>query len=130
MVALMANAGGWIGTGTVIDAAARAADAWRRINEKPATIILIRSTGTTKAAVAAQTVRVEYDNQKSVPESSGAAGVSSVQRITLFGIRGHDTEDDTDIRRDDQFSYDSLKFRVVSVIKQTGEVQAKCEAMG
>jgi hypothetical protein len=124
----MANGRGWMGTGSTVIAANRAEDALRRIEEKPASIVIVR--GKPKAALTAQTVRIEYDDSTSANEASGAAGVSSVQRATVFGIRGHATEDDTDIQKDDQFSYDSLKFRVVSVILQTGEIQAKCEALG
>ncbi len=124
----MADATGWIGAGTDTIAADRAADALRRIEEKPASIIIVR--GKPKASLAAQTVRVEYDDSTSANEAEGAAGVSSVQRATVFGIRGHDSEADTDIAKDDQFVYDGLKFRVVSIIRQTGEIQAKCEVMG
>jgi len=115
-------------TGETIGPESRAADAWKRISEKPSSITIVR--GVPKAAIAAQTVRVEYNSGNTGLENRGGAGVSSMQRVTVFGIRDHDTLADTDIRRDDQFAYDGLIFRVISVVKTIGEIQAKCEALG
>jgi len=125
----MANASAWAGVGTAIDASSRAADAWRRIGEKPTRIVLIRQIATVKTTLAAQTVRVEYDNPYK-GEVKGGAGLSSTQRVTLFGIRDHETEADTDIQRDDRLALDGLQYRVVSVVKTLGEIQANCEAQG
>jgi len=122
----MADASAWIGAGAGTAASDRAADAWRRISEKPTSIVVVRN----KVSQPAQTVRVEYSNQQSNAEAKGGAGKSSTQRVMLFGIRGHESEADTDIERDDRIKIDGLQFRVVSVIPTLGEVQAMCEALG
>jgi len=122
----MADASAWIGAGAGTAASDRAADAWRRISEKPTSIVVVRN----KVSQPAQTVRVEYSNQQSNAEQKGGAGKSSTQRVMIFGIRGHESEADTDIERDDRIKIDGLQFRVVSVILQTGEKQAMCEALG
>ncbi len=59
----------------------RAADAWLRINEKPASIVLVRN-GT---ALAAQTVRVEYDRGTGGGSEMGDAGQSSQRGAVVFG---------------------------------------------
>ena len=125
----MVDINAWAGIGDSAETADRADAAWRRISEKPSAITIIRSSGKTKSAVAAQTVRIEFDYPSNF-EIAGEAGASSRQGVMVFGISGHDLEDDTDIRRDDQFKYDGLLYRVVSVTKTVGEVQAKCQVMG
>lgn len=122
----MADASAWIGAGTTTAEADRAADAWERITEKPKSIVIRRGNTT----LAAQTVRLEYSNSQSNAEAKGGAGVSSVQQAIVFGIRGHETLPDTNIRRDDRFEDGGRQIRVISVIYQTGEVQAKCEVQG
>lgn len=122
----MADASAWVGAGTAAAVSDRAAAAWARILEKP-TVIRIKRGNTT---LAGQTVRLEYSNSQSNAEAVGGAGMSSMQQAVVFGIRGHETEADTNIRRDDRFTADGLQFRVVSVIWQTGEIQAKCEVQG
>lgn len=122
----MADARAWIGAGTGTGSSDRAADAWERILEKPVTITIKRGTTT----LAPQTGRWEYSNQQGTPEAKGGAGVSSTQRGILFGIQGHASEPDTDIKRDDRFVIDGLQVRVISVVYQTGEKQAVCEVQG
>lgn len=122
----MADASAWIGAGTGTVSRDRAADAWERILEKPTTITIKRGNAT----LPAQTVRFEYSNQQGAQEAKGGAGMSSNQQAVVFGIRGHDSEPDTDIKRDDRFTVDGLQIRVISVIYQTGEVQARCEVQG
>ena len=126
----MVDARSLIGTLSDAEVSDRAAVAWDRIGEAPATITLIRSAGKTKSSRPAQTVRIEFSTTTTGQEVTSNAGTSSRQQVVVFGIQGHDSEPDTDIRKDDQFSYDGLLYRVVAVIKTTGEVQAKCEAMG
>lgn len=104
-------------------AQSRANDAWRRICEKPSSLVVKRGSAT----LAAQTVRVELTSVPS--EVSGAGGSSSALRATVFGVRGHVSVANTDIKRDDIFALNGTRFRVVHVIEQTGEVQAYCEAM-
>lgn len=122
----MADARAWIGAGTGTAASDRAADAWERILEKPVTVTIKRGAATLDP----QTGRWEYSNQQGTPEAKGGAGVSSTQRGIFFGIRGHVSEPDTDIQRDDRFVVDGLQVRVISVVKTLGEVQANCEIQG
>ena len=120
----MADASAWIGIGGAAAEGDRAADAWRRIAEKPSIVTIKRGTSTLDP----QTVRVEYSQQRGSGEAKGGAGMSSVQRVIIFGIRGHVSEADTDIQRDDRIAIGGVQFRVVSVIPTLGEVQANCEA--
>jgi hypothetical protein len=122
----MADASAWLGIGAGTTGSDRADDAWRRITEKPVTITIKRGSVTLDP----QTGRFEYSSQQGSQEAKGGAGMSSVQKGIFFGIRGHATEADTDIQRDDRFTLDGVQLRVVSVIKQTGEVQANCEVQG
>jgi len=101
----------------------RAHDAWRRISEKPSSVVLKRGA----TLLPAQTVRVEANSLPS--EVEGPAGISSIMRVTLFGVRGHESVADTNIQRGDVFGLNGTRYRVVHVIHQTGEVQASCEAM-
>src|SRR5690348_4930787 len=123
----MANASAWAGLGVATESADRADAALRRINEKPSSIVLTRRVNNVNTQLAAQTMRFEYTNQQGNTEAKGGAGSSSVQQGILFGVRGHVSEADTDVQRDDRFSIDGVQLRVVSLIVQTGEVQAKCE---
>lgn len=123
----MADASAWAGFGTTTDASDRADAAWDRINEKPSSIRFIRGNNP-KVTLPAQTIRIEYSNQTSNSEPKGGAGMSGSQRAIIFGIRGHETEPDTDVLRDDRFAFNGQQFRVITVIFQTGEKQAMCEA--
>lgn len=122
----MADASAWLGAGNSTATSDRADDAWRRISEKPCEIKIKRGAVTLDP----QTVRFEYSTQKGSREAKGGAGVSSVQQGIVFGIRGHNSEADTDIMRDDRLTLDGLQFRVVNVLVQTGEIQAMCEVQG
>lgn len=101
----------------------RAADAWRRISEKPSSVVLKRGA----TLLPSQTVRVEANSLPT--EVEGAGGISSIMRVTVFGVRGHESVPDTNIQRDDVFGLNGTRYRVVHVIHQTGEIQAACEAM-
>lgn len=119
------------GGGAAPSAAERAADAWRRINDKPSSIVLVRNANSaSQTTLAAQTLRVEYNDMSSVSgEIGGAGGASSQRSATLFGIRSHATLPDTDIRRDDRFRHDGMQFRVMDVIYTLGEIQARAEVL-
>lgn len=100
----------------------RADDAWARINDKSSSIKLVRKDTT----LAAQTVRLELDN--TTTEVTGAGGtIVSVQRGRVFGVRGHCSIANTDIKKGDRFSVDGVQYRVLSIINQTGEIQAAVE---
>lgn len=103
----------------------RAADAIARIADKPTSVKIVR--GTPSVTLAPQDVRVEMDN--TTTEIAGAGGaIISVQRGRVFGIRNHETLPNTDIRKGDKFTVDGVIYRVLSIILQTGEIQALFEA--
>lgn len=103
----------------------RAAAAWRRIQDKPTSVTFRQPDGTD---LAAQTVRLEYDD--SVSESESPAGQGAVRKLVIFGIRNHATLADTDVAEGYRFNYLDDAYRVVDVIYTIGEVQAICEAVG
>lgn len=113
-------------TGTAATDTDRAVDAWKRISEKPSSITMRRDDGT---AVAAQTVRIEWDDNSN-SEPSGAGGKSSMRRGTVFGVVNHATVADTDIQRGDRFTVSGYQYRVVDVLTTLGEKQGRFEAMG
>lgn len=103
----------------------RAVDAWKRISEKPTSVTMKQDDGT---AVAAQTVRIEWDSTSS--EAAGPGGQSSIRRGTMFGVRNHPTVTDTNVQRGNRFALNSYQYRVIDVLTTLGEVQARFEAMG
>lgn len=103
----------------------RAADAWKRINEKPSTITLRTAAGVNRAS---QVMRLEVDNRASVGES--AAGVTPRMNVILYGIRGHATLADTVMAEGDRFVYAGDQYAIQDVILQTGEIQGVGVATG
>lgn len=118
------NLGAWLSGRDAVDTSVRAERAWARIQDRPAVITLVRDG----AARAAQTVRIEPYRQRGIQEATGGAGMSARQSLSIFGIRDHATETDTDIARDDRFVYQDKFYRVVHVNLFPGEVQALAEA--
>lgn len=104
----------------------RAAAQWERIQEKPTSIVIVRGTATT---LAAQTVRIELSSTVSGSQVTGdGGGASGSQDGYVFGIHGHATLPDTDIQRDDRFVSDGVQYRVITVVKTIGQIQASIEA--
>lgn len=120
----MPDLNNWLGgsRGFGISAEARAQDAWRRIQDKPSSITLVRNA----TPLSAQTVRLEYDST-SRETAEGGAGKSSQRSLVVFGIAGHPVQADTDIRRGDRFSVNGVQYVVIDVMYTTGEVQARAE---
>lgn len=108
--------------GRAIDEAPRAATAWTRILEKPTSVTIKRETG---ATIAAQTVRIEASN--TVREIAATTGKSSSRDVIVFGIKGHPTLPDTDIRQGDRFAVAGTQYRVVDLVLTLGSKQARCE---
>lgn len=110
-------------------AAERAAAAWRRINDKPTSIVVLRSVGATKSKLAAQTVRVELSTTAS--DMRGEVVTPSKQTAIVFGVLDHPDSGvpDTDIRGGDRFTIGSTTFEVIGVVSTIGEIQATCEAI-
>jgi hypothetical protein len=111
----------WLADTEAIDAEPRAALAWRRINDKPASIRLKRGA----TLLDAQTVRLEFAEGVSDPQS--AAGAAAVRQVTMFGVAGHSHIDDTDVKRGDRFVTGGSEYQVVDVVETLGEVQAHAE---
>jgi hypothetical protein len=103
----------------------RAGDAYRRISEKPTDVVFYDAEG---LPLAAQTLRIEYDSSASASES--VAGAVSTRKLILFGINGHATQPDSDIKKGYRFVREAREYEVVSVIFQSGEVQATCQTVG
>lgn len=116
----------WASAGAeAISAVDRAVAAWRRIQDKPTSITIKRGTTTLDA----QTVRIEIGGTGSGWQSEGGAGKSARQSATVFGVRDHPTEADTDIARDDRFAIGGTIYSVTALVLQLGEIQAQCEAV-
>ena len=58
---------------------------------------------------------------------AGQVSTKGVIEVTLFGVQGHATVADTDIRTGDRFVLDNTEYEVSHVVKTTGEVQAHAE---
>lgn len=113
----------WTITSEPIPGSDRAVDAWRRIQEKPTSVTIVRGS----TPLAAQTVRIEKDSTVD-RETEGAAGRSSMRNVTVFGITNHPTVTDTNIQREDRFVYNGTQYRIIDVLVTLGEVQARAEA--
>lgn len=103
----------------------RAVDAWARIQGKPTAIVVVRGKNTT---LAAQTVRLEASSNPTEVKGEGD-GSSARLDVVVFGVKGHPTVANTDLKRDDRFAVAGVQYKVVHVVEQTGEIQAQCEAL-
>jgi hypothetical protein len=98
--------------------------AWKIIQRNPNSIAFVRGATT----LADQTVSIQPGNEERQIEL--AAGKSmTVRDIVIFGVVGHPTVADTNIRKDDLFSYLSRMYRVTDVIVNAGSLQAWAEAI-
>lgn len=114
---------GWLGvTAGTIDAERRASHAWHRINRKPTEITLARGN----TDIAAQIVRIEYNSD--VSDSRGEVGVSSKIILTIFGVKDHATVADANIQRGDRLTHNGHQFKVIDVVENPGDIQARAEA--
>ncbi len=101
--------------------ARRAVDAWERIQDNAASVVIMRGSSN----LSAQTVRVELVREGQ--DRMGAAGQAGVWRVVVFGVRNHPTQTDTDIQKGDRFVYGGSEYRVIAVAMPPGEVQATAE---
>lgn len=115
----------WLYDTEAIPAANRAAAAWNRINDKPSSVAFKNVAGT---ILAAQTVRIEYDNGMS--QSEAESGLTAVRKLIVFGVRGHGTVANTDIKEGYRFVYDGDEYRCFSTILTIGEIQGTFEVIG
>jgi hypothetical protein len=102
----------------------RAGLAWRRIEDKPTSVVFRTASGD----LAAQTVRVESDNVATPAIST--AGNAPRRRVVVFGVRGHPSITDTDIKEGYRFVLGNDELRCVDLILTIGEVQGLFEAIG
>jgi hypothetical protein len=103
----------------------RAQDAVRRIGEKPTTVTFRDAKG---VALAPQVLRIEYDNSASASESG--PGAVSTRKLIIFGVMGHESMPDSDIKKGYRLVREKREYEVVSVIYQSGEVQAVAQTVG
>lgn len=122
----------WRGTSRLSapTASERAAAAWARINRKPDTITVIRAG----VAQAAQVVRIEWNTGMESKEVGLNSGSAARNYVRIFGIQGHNTQADTDLRRGDKFKYyaagNLANYEITSIDKtQIGEIQAVAEEL-
>ncbi len=116
------------------DAAKRAANAWRRIQDKPTSVIFtvpgsVAADGTKTPAteLATQTVRLETDDRATV--LAGDAGAAPVMQVIVFGIRSHASLADTNMAEGYRFRYAGDNFRIDDIILQIGELQGVAVAV-
>jgi hypothetical protein len=107
------------------DAAKRAANAWRRIQDKPTAVTFRTPAGVT---LAAQTVRVEVDNRATMLES--AAGAAPQVRLIVFGLKGHVSIAETIMEEGFRFVLNNDEYRIESVIETIGERQGVAVSTG
>ncbi|HRF96734.1 MAG TPA: hypothetical protein PLZ51_16115, partial [Aggregatilineales bacterium] len=75
------------------------------------------------ADLPAQTVRIEYSESERVVTGE-ASGVSAIRDVIVYGVKGHATIANTDLKYGDRFAFDGAVFRVLVVISLPGEIQA------
>jgi hypothetical protein len=105
-----------------ISASVRAVRAWGRIRDRATSIVVYRN----ETPLAAQTVRIEYNNSRAEGFREGA-GVAAVKDAVIFGVKDHPTEDDTDLQKDDLITLSDGNYRIINVISVPGEIQATVE---
>jgi len=98
---------------------------WRKIQEKPTSIIIFRNG----VALAAQDVRIEDSNFGNFSENPPPGSVGDQDMIVL-GLKGHRTRADLNIQKGDRFIVNSKEFEVrVTIDTNTGWMQAHCDVL-
>lgn len=100
-----------------------AVDQWNHIQRHRQSITLVRGATT----LAAQTVSIQPGNEEHQAEINGVS--VTVRDIVIFGVVGHPTVADTDIKKGDQFAYLGRLYKVTDVIVNEGSKQAWAEAI-
>src|SRR4249920_1161290 len=102
-----------------------AAEAWRRICERPFHVSFRTSNGT---KLPIQTVRIESDNRASVVR--GPAGTAPARQLIIYGIINHSSLPNTIMKEGYTFVYDKDEYMCKDVIVTQGELQGIWEATG
>lgn len=111
--------------GRLINEQGRAAEAWRRIQEKPMSVIFKNSAG---SKLPGQVVRVESDN--TATPSMSTVGTAPKRKVIVYGIKNHATLPNTDMKETYTFVYDGDQYRCIDIIVTLGEIQGIWEAFG
>lgn len=98
----------------------RAEKAWSRIQEKPTSILIVRGKS---LSLAEQTVRLEYGSAQRERKGDDDAK-SSMRNIVVYGVQGHPTIPDTNIKRNDRFAVNGQVWRIEDVVYVIGGIQA------
>lgn len=106
----------------------RAVHALRRINDKFTTVTSVTFKTAAGVTLAAQEVRLEYDNRSTPSES--AAGQAPSMKLIVYGIRNHATLPDTVMEEGYRFVYLNDVYRIENVIETLGERQGVATATG
>lgn len=119
----MPDINAWLGSAinTPPLAADRAADAYRRILDKPVTVAVWRGGSFHHNEI----VRIEWDNSSNILPDS-VTTVTAVTQVIVFGISGHATIANTDIKEGDELALSGEIYQVRDVLPTTGELQARC----
>lgn len=103
------------------DVEVKAERAWQHINEKATTIVVQRGS----SFLSAQTVRIEYlRGSASGSERYSPLRTAFEADVVIFGIRDHESEDDTDLREGDRFVVNNREIEVTAIVITDGELQA------
>jgi predicted component of type VI protein secretion system len=103
-------------------AAQRAQNAYRRIQDKPTTIVFRKPNPPGRpTSLAAQTLRVEVDNRASV--TTGATGSAPRLGVLVYGWRDHPSLPNSDIAEGYTFTVGGDLYRIEDVILTLGEIQ-------
>lgn len=111
-------------SGAAIEAADRAALTWRRVQDRPRNLTLIRDGVT----LSPQTLRVEtlYTRRQ---RTNSALNSQTERDMLLVGVRDHLTQPDADVLPGDRFTLGGLRYEVDSVLILPGELQAVGKAV-
>jgi hypothetical protein len=113
--------------GATILPSSRAESLWRIISRDPKSIAFYRDG----QSLTAQTVRIEHDNTTTMKDTP--IGRVNVQGLKIYGVQGHDTIADLDVRTGDRFWLEvgtgqpSSEYEVRQVIRLPGQIQALAE---
>lgn len=118
----MPNLNAWLTSGGLPLAGDRANDAWRRIQDKPSTVAVWREG----AYHHNETVRIEWNNGTNVtPSAQSPNSVTAITEVVIFGVNGHDTQTNTDIKEGDEVWLSGESFIVKDSLITIGELQAR-----